>query len=392
MKIVIALCFLSVSVFLSYSQTTNPLTECKVVAKQASGSNLVVCEQNLLDNTISLPLSVLTEELQIVKLDDADEALVKETSAIIGDKYILVKGSREIPFKLFDKATGKFLNNIGAFGQGPNEYQNVYDQQLDEKNNRIYLLPWQSKKILVFDLKGNALSPIPLYTSSPKGTFKVDTKAGTVIVSILPFEGVPAVVWQQTVQGKLIHAVTPGHLSVRPDFSNEVAAFSSGSNYDFYVFTFEPRQDSIYRYDNKLNKLYPVFTLKFREKKLPIHSYVELPNYYMGDFSEPKKVTENITETQNQRYYIVDKKTLKGSFFKLENDFLGSVEVQWPIWSFNNGYFVKNMDPGNLKDILEKVLSSNKKLTSAQKTKLTKLRNAITDNDNNYILYAKLRK
>jgi hypothetical protein len=117
--------------------------------------NNTICDRSLLNKTISLPLSVLTEELQILKLDDSDEALVKETSVEISDNYLLVKGSQQIPFKLFDRKTGKFITNIGAFGQGPNEYQNVYDQQLDEKNNRIYLLPWQTKKILVYAFSGN---------------------------------------------------------------------------------------------------------------------------------------------------------------------------------------------------------------------------------------------
>ncbi|MDR1369157.1 MAG: 6-bladed beta-propeller [Dysgonamonadaceae bacterium] len=394
MKSLVIICLWMAGIFSICAQSGNPLVNCKEVAKRVKigGNDLVVCDRSLLNNTISVPLSALTEELQIVKLDDADAALVKETGAIIGDNHILVIGSREIPFKLFDKKTGKFLNNIGAFGQGPNEYQNIYDAQLDEKNNRIYLLPWQTKRILVYDLKGNALDPIPLYTGSPKGKFKVDTKAGTVIVSILPFTGAPAVVWTQTTQGKLIHSVAPGHLAVPPDFSNEVSAFKVGSAYGFNVFTFDPRTDSLYRYESASNKLIPVFTMKFNDSKQPIHSYTELTNYYMGDFSEPKKQSEQITVTQNRRYYIIDKKTLKGSFLKLENDFLGNVEIDWPNYAFSGDYFVRNVDPGNLSDVLEKVLKENKKLTAEQKTKLTKLKNSITDNDNNYILYAKLKR
>lgn len=394
MKLVIAICFFAMISFSGNSQNSNPLNAYKQVAKQVKvgGNSVVVCEQGILDNTVTIPLSVLTEELQIVKLDDADVALVKETEVQISDNYILVKGSQQIPFKLFDKKTGKFLNNIGAYGQGPNEYLNVYDFQLDEKNNRIYILPWQTKKLLVYDLKGNVLNPIPLYAGAPKGRFKVDTQAEKVVVSILPFTGAPAVVWTQTTQGKLVHAIAPGHLSVTPDYSNEVGVSKTGNAYHFNVFTFEPRIDSLYNYDSALNKLSPIFTINFKSSKLPIHDYCEIPNYYMGSFSEPKQETENITVTQNQRFYIIDKKTLKGSFFKLENDFLGNTEIGWPIYSFSGEYFVRNIDPGNLSDMLEKVLVENKKLSPEQKTKLTKLKNSITDNDNNYILYAKLKK
>ncbi|GHT13489.1 hypothetical protein FACS189432_02250 [Bacteroidia bacterium] len=372
-----------------YSQIKS-LAKSKQVAKKTN--DLTVCDRTLLSETVTIPLSDLTEELQIIKLDDADAALVKETEVEISDNYILIKGDREIPYKLFDKKTGKFLNNIGSFGQGPNEYQNVYDQQIDEVNNRIYLLPWQAKKILVYDLKGKVLDPIPLCNQAPKGKFKVNTKAATVIVSVLPFTGVPAVVWQQTTDGQLLKSIAPGHIALTPDFSNEVYAFKTDNNYDFHIFSFVPRVDSLYRYNPIQNKLIPLFTLDFKNRERTIHNYSELPNYYMGDLAEPKKISKNRTITQNQRDYIIDKKTLKGSFFKLENDFLGNVEITYPTYRFSSEYYVRNVDPGNLKDELEKTLNSGQKLTPELRAKLTKLKNSITDNDNNYILYAKLKK
>jgi hypothetical protein len=386
-KVTIALLMLSI-IFISHAQN-NPLEKRKKVA-QKSGE-LTVCDRTQLSETITIPLSALTEELQILKLDDVDEALVKETGVEIGEKYILVNGSQSIPFKLFDRKTGKFLCNIGAFGQGPNEYQNVYDQQLDEENNRIYLLPWQTKKILVYDLTGKHLPPIPLCSDAPKGKFKVNTKEATVIVSVLPFTGAPAVIWQQTTDGKMLQSIAPGALALRPDFSNEVYASKTRNTYHCHIFSFVPRVDSLYRYDVAQNKLTPVFTLNFNGQNKSIHGYTETPNYYFGDISEPRKLNDNITVTQDNRFYIIDKKTLKGSFFRLENDFLGNTEIGWPTYSFNGEYYVRNVDPGNLQDELEKALASGKNLSPEVRTKLNKLKNSITDNDNNYILYAKLK-
>ena len=376
------------SVFSVYSQS-GPLQKCKQVAKKVN--HLIVCDKSLLKETIAIPLSALTEELQILKLDDSDAALVKEEATEISDNYILIKGSGGIPYKLFDRKTGKFLTNIGSHGQGPNEYLNVYDQQLDEPGNRIYLLPWQSNKILVYDLKGNALNPIPLCNNAPKGKFKVDTKAQTAIVSVLPFTDAPAVVWQQTTDGNLLQSIAPGHIALRPDFSNEVGAYKSGAYFDFFIFSFEPRTDTLYRYDWPANKLLPLFTLDFKGQKMSIHGCNEISGYFLGELAEPKQLNEYLTTTQNQRFYIVDKKTLKGSYFILENDFLGNMEVAWPSYAFNNDYYVRNVDPGNLYDELEKILSSGKKLSPEMRTKLTKLKDSISDNDNNYIVYAKLK-
>lgn len=366
------------------------LSTCKQVADKKG--DLIVCDGSKLKEVITIPLSAFTEELQIVKLDDADDALVKETSVEVGEKYFLIKGQREIPFKLFEKKTGKFVANIGAFGQGPGEYQNIYDQQLDEENNRIYLLPWSTKQLLVYDLQGNSLPPIPLCFGAPKGHFKVDTKAATVIVSALPFEGQKAVVWQQTLTGELLKSVEPGHLSVPRDFSNEMGVYKNGTDYIFNVFTFEPRPDSVYRYDITNNTIIPVFTMDFKIAALPIHSYTKNNRYYFGDYSEPKKLTDNLTTTQNHQYYFVDKKTLKGSFFNLKNDFLGDLDISYAIYAISGDYYVHNADPGNLKDDLEKILEENKKMTPEMRKKLTKLKDSITENDNNYILYAKIKK
>ncbi|MDR1883109.1 MAG: 6-bladed beta-propeller [Prevotella sp.] len=377
-----------VIVFAGYSQN-NPLDKCKQVAKKNNG--VVVCDRTLLKDAVTIPLSALAGELQILKLDGSDAALVKEGYTVISDNYILIKGAQQIPYKLFDKKTGKFLTNIGAFGQGPNEYQMIYDQQLDEANDRIYLLPWQTKKILVYDLKGNPKDPIPLCYDSPKGTFQVDTKASTLIVSILPFKGAQAVAWSQTTDGKLLKAVEPGHLAVRPDFSNEVMAYKGGGEYHFTIFTFEPRSDSLYRYDAVQNKLIPLFTLDFKTRDQTIHIYSEIPGYFLGEVSEPKKENEHITTTQNNTFYIVDKKTLKGSFFRLENDFLGNMEIGWPAYAFSDDYYVRNIDPGNLQEELEKALASNR-ISPEQRSKLTKLKDSMTENDNNYILYAKVKR
>ena len=86
-----------------------------------NGDSMWVCNLSALKDTVVLPLSYFADELQIVKLDNRDEALVPVRNVIVSDNYILVWGKDQTPFKLFDKS-GKFLANVGAFGQGPGEY------------------------------------------------------------------------------------------------------------------------------------------------------------------------------------------------------------------------------------------------------------------------------
>ena len=229
-----ASCLLAIVAFVYNSETkTDPLALSPIVAKRVTTptGTLVSCNLKALKDTVDIPLSYLTEELQVVKLDNRDEALVGGwIRTTVGEKYILVSNNKQTPYKLFTR-DGKFITTIGAYGQGPNEYGNTYADQLDEAHNRIYILPWQSDKLLVFDLQGNPQPPIPLCMRVPKGKFRVDTEKSEVTLTTLPFEGWPAVVWTQDFKGKRKNFIAPGHLTVPRDFSNEVFMDNNTNDY-----------------------------------------------------------------------------------------------------------------------------------------------------------------
>lgn len=130
------------------------------------GDKLYVCVHHEVKDSVVIPLSELVKEVHIVKLDTAKEALIGGGEVVISENYIGIKPWGSEPFKLYDKR-GKFLRNIGQIGRGPGEYLNLYCMQLDEKNDRIYLLPWQTRRLLRFDFEGNALEPVRLVTGLP---------------------------------------------------------------------------------------------------------------------------------------------------------------------------------------------------------------------------------
>ncbi len=338
------------------SKQKDYLDEMPVIAEKVTlpTGDLIVCDLAKATDTLDVPLSMLTEELQIVPLDNQDEALVGGwVRTTVSDKYILVSNNRQIPYKLFGR-DGKFICTVGSFGQGPNEYQLTYAEQLDEKHNRIYIMSWNADKILVFDLKGNPQPYIPLNTRVPKGKFRVNTADSTVIVTTLPFEGSPEVVWVQDMHGNRKQSVAPGHLMAPRDFSNEVMDARNTSAYDVMLLTIMPeaKQDSLYHYNLEKSRLEPRFTTLFTGEKMPWHGYTELPHHFMGDVSFPVQVSETSFQGSAPAYYIVDKTTLKGNFMRLKNDFLHI--SAWP--SFSNGYYTANMEPMTLKEQLEEAL------------------------------------
>lgn len=372
------------------SKQKDYLDEMPVIAEKVTlpTGDLIVCDLAKATDTLDIPLSMLTEELQIVPLDNRDEALVGGwVRTTVSDKYILVSNNRQIPYKLFGR-DGKFICTVGSFGQGPNEYQLTYAEQLDEKHNRIYIMSWNADKILVFDLKGNPQPYIPLNTRVPKGKFRVNTADSTVIVTTLPFEGSPEVVWVQDMHGKRKQSVAPGHLMAPRDFSNEVMDARNTSAYDVMILTIMPeaKQDSLYHYNLEKNRLEPRFTTLFTGEKMPWHGYTELPHHFMGDVSFPVQVSETSFQGSAPAYYIVDKTTLKGNFMRLKNDFLHI--SAWP--SFSNGYYTANMEPMTLKEQLEEALKEEN-LDESVQARIKASLSSLDENGNNVILLAKLK-
>lgn len=350
--------------------------------------NVLSCDLKLLKDTVDIPLSFLAEDFEIIRMDNKEEALIGQAGVRVSPNYILVQNQKQNPFKLFDRK-GKFLTSIGAYGQGAGEYLNVYDFQLDEKASRIYILPWQSNQILVYDLQGNALPSIPLSLRVPKAKFTVNTAESTVAVVVLPFPDQPAVAWAQDLKGNRISYIKPGHLAAPRDFSNEVTSGHNTSEFDVNILCIMPtRVDSLYHYDYKNNRLRPCFTMKFGKEPIPWHGYTELPGHFFGDVSFPVEEAPGQFSSSAPVFYIIDKETLKGSYCKFTNDYLGNVGM-WP--SFDNGYYVNNMDPGNFRDMLENELKSGKQ-SGEDKKKLTDLMNSVQENDNNYILIARVKK
>ena len=179
------------------------------------------------------------------------------------------------------------------------------------------------------------------------------------------------------------------------DFSNEVTAgFNIPGVFDVNILCIMPtRVDSLYRYASDKNRLIPTFTLNFANTdKIPWHGYEEYPHHFVGNFSEPPVEVSPGSWTNGQTFhYIVDKETGKGSFFTLYNDYFGNLEIGYPSSAFFNGYYTRNIEPGNLMTDIENALK-NQDITAEMRKKLTDLQASIDENDNNYVMIAQLKR
>ena len=365
---------------------------------EVNDHELTVCDLGLMKDTISLPLSYWVEDMQVVKLDGRDEALVGLGPVCVSDNYILVGRDKNVPCKLFRK-DGSFVGKVGNIGQGPGEYTMIYDMQIDEKAGHVYLLPWNAKSIFVYNLQGEYLKDIPLNGKYeklivPKGKFKVDAEKNRVAVVLLPFDYLPVVAWVQDMEGYFIHEVTGKHLKLKPDFSNEVLSCkTAGDALDVHVFAFwELKPDTLYHLNMADGKLQPQFTMNFGQREISMHDYFELPQHFVGTLVKPKKVGDNMYETKDECHWMVDKQSKRGAFFQIVNDCLDGEPIKYMPWACKEGYYTMNVEPSVLADRIEKGLKNRTEMTTEERNILESLLEQIDENDNNYVFIGKLRE
>lgn len=398
MKITFTIITILVLTLTACTQKKGSLEQMPVVAhtQMIGDVALTVCPIDLLEDTVKIPLSDLVEEPQLVRLDNREEALVGSGGIRFSDNHILVLASRNVPCKLF-RRDGSYINKIGSIGQGPGEYKNIYDAQIDEVSGRIYLLPWSTNCILVYDLQGKFERYIPLnqkYANmvAPKGTFHVDAEKNRISVVALPFPNLPVVAWVQDMEGNYIHEIPAPHLRIAFDFSNEVEApKTTEGDLSFHISTFfEPRQDTLYHLNAEKGKLSPRFTIDFGSRKIGPHHFYELPNHYYGYVSDIKQTNENLFDYDNIRYFIVEKATGKGNYCRVYDDYLYDRKTSWI--SGADGYYYRHIEPVVLMEEIEEALAKHPEWSEERRTKLEKQKETIDEDDNNYIFYGKLKR
>lgn len=363
--------------------------------------NLISVNFNRVDKGAVTNISELAAEPEFIALDSRVEAFATGYNYAFSDHYICIGASMRGPAKLYDRATGKFLCDVGTIGRGPGEYLNTYGApRIDEEDGTIWLLPWQTKTLLGFDIAtGKFKKEVPLKYGVPKGQFSVDSKAGTVTVAALPFRDiVPMIAWQQDMQGNVLWEIPSGHLTLTPDFSNEIESNGNVEGaFDLSLITWSGSSDSLYVINE--GRLDPVYTIDFNTKEVesedynlnvnedaPIHSYIMLPDRFITSVSYPVQ-TEWGFSTGKPEYVITDRRTgesVRTTFF---NDYLAR-ETDYA--SFTGGYWYTVTDPETFAEDAEKALKEGN-LSDENKARIQEILKDLTPESNNIVILAPLK-
>lgn len=376
------------------------IAQLPVVAERVvvGGDTVVVCHPERLTDSIALPLSHFVENLEIIPLERKDEAYVRSSSVRVSENYILVHSSRNMPFRLFTRQ-GKFVCNIGSSGNGRGNYGQVSDFQLDEKHNRIYIMPWTTKQLIVYDLQGQFQGFIPLNARDeqpwdlPKSVFRVDGERKEITIATLPWKVNPRVAWVQDFEGNIRQEFAYKGSRTEMDYSPDVYHRHNTGTFDLSFLIFRPQKnDSLYHCSVTDNALHPVFTFDVPGNKAFPNECFEYPTCFVGTIIGRMEQDGFATfESRDHLEFFVDKRTLRGGRYGVYNDFLGHTDVYW-FQHARNGFYCRNVSPSDLKEELQEALCRDD-LSPDMRKKLSALEKSIdADRDNNYLMLGKLKQ
>ena len=237
--------------------------------------------------------------------------------------------------------------------------------------------------IMEYNLDGTFKSRIPLGYNVNKGRLFVDNDEFTIFSMRWDSESAPAI-WKQNRKGEVTETVSTKVTTTAPDFSNEIYVGKNDMNGEYNVFTFNLNSvnDSLYHFNN--GQITPKLSIT-TEDNIPPYILTELKNHYLIQFLVPGAIMSP------KSILIMDKESLKGGYANLLIGSLGGLIFKGYITEFSSGYFVMNIEPGELIDLIKESIESNKTLNTYSQVELENLRDKIDRDGNNIIIYGKFR-
>ena len=355
-----------------------------------------------------MSLGDLMESYEIIRLDNRDEALIKTYpyGVYVTDNYILLRPADVVsPVKLFTRK-GRYVADIGGIGQGPGEYLYLFSWLVDEKENRIYLGPGRTDKVLVYDLKGNYLPDevIRFGEIVHKSQIWVDYDKKNVVVVTLPFSAnvnsnfaiSKNVCWVQNREGDIVHRIPVNHYGLIGDYSNGLVACRNVDAISFSIFEdpmLRTRPDTLYHYDAVKNIITPCFTIDHvvSENQSACTVLYETSRSYWAQVTlYPNNLSSSVSSVRLPAFNVcVSKKD--GNVRRIDRFTDPLLGLSYPYLVMQNGYVCISYEPLGLMDALDKVLAQTDWEPDVRK-RTTDLRNSLHENDNDILIIGKLKQ
>lgn len=347
-------------------------------------------------------------EPEFIALESRPEALVTDGLLTISDQYIGVyrKNSETTPFKLFDRATGKYLRDIGGIGRGPGEYTGISSAQIDEAGGKVWISTINRNKIYSYDITtGRLIADIKLPYKADNNNnngfnFLVDSLSSTITVVPLPFKDkCPAAAWCQDMDGNILWEIPKTYTMEE----NVLLTMRTGRNtpgtMDLCFESNNTAQDTLYVLENR--EIKPILTVQFEGITEP--NYIDLsedrlfrsssllPGYAVIGISRSAGMTSRGAEFFIEYEYlpsvVMDRQTEEVSLRNIMDDIM--------TWNDNNfrftdGYLANSYDALTFQEAGAKALADGR-LSEAARTRISSILDGLTENDNIILMIAPLK-
>ena len=399
--------------YIAYILVVMALSSCSNQEKNipTDEEELLSFDVSTLDNKeYEIKLSDLMESVEIIQMDSVQEAFTKIFRVAVSDNYFAIHHVN-YPVKLYSRKSGKFWGNIGRVGNGPGEYFQIWNVAIEEADNRIYLVNQGRNQIYSYDLNGNFHEDETIRLADGQEFERpyifANKKKNQVVIFQTPYESyhskhnnIPMIdnfCVVQELSGKLIQKIPSAQYQI-PRRDSGVWASHIDSESPIYqcgiVPFYDCRKDTIYHYNVETNELYPVYTSNMYTDKLTIVFSKETPlHYYTYQQTYKKGTMVNPEFRTGYKLFQVEKKTGKGQYIRVVNDYLGGIEFDVDYWfhDIRDDYVVYYWEPLVLLEHLEEALDNNE-MTTEVRERVLRLKDSLDENDNNVMMICKFKK
>ena len=242
--------------------------------QQAWDGGLISVQYDRLPQREDILLSEWAGEPEFIALDSSDpEALIDGGEVSVSDHYFGIYSPMEKPFKLFDRATSKFLRNVGNIGRGPGEYTGISFAQIDETGGKVWISTLNTNKVYSYDISTGCLSEdLPLAyegNGNPNQgyNFVVDSKARTVTIAGVPYDNSCPAAWCQDMQGNVIWEIPKTGSAPENAMLRLHTSLNVNGALDICQVSMNTQQDTLFIIQDR--ELHPLLTMKLGETTEP---------------------------------------------------------------------------------------------------------------------------
>lgn len=363
-----------------------------------------------------VPISEFAEGVEFIQFENSPKALLGGIGDIqLTKDYIFLKHSGSPLLTQFTRE-GKFVRQFGTAGRGPKEYALMRMFSLDEEKELVYIQTNWTRKVLVYNFDGVYVKTLKFNAVDRS---RITWNRDNYLVSFgEPHLGnEPYVFMEHNEKGDTLQNIKNSNLWDRKESSFSMPYF--GELNSFYRFDNKLHMkgwynDTVYTF-NEQNKIVPKFFIDLKEHKIPrdliytrkstrpmpdeacwvgLH---ETSNYVFIPYGSHYNIQTRELLREEQGCVLYNKVTQKGVAIKesLEggfiNDLTGGPDFR-PLYTSDSTVFV-TVSALDMKLYLDSDKFKNQEVKfPEQKEKLVQLNKSLKEDENPFLMIAKLKE